>query len=279
MSSTLYNHIAARTSKITTRSYSTSFSIGIYFLSRKLHTPIYAIYGFVRLADEIVDTFHNKDQEQLLGELKTATYQAIDQQFSLNPILHSFQKTVHRYDIPSSLINQFLESMAMDLEKDTYNYPEYKKYILGSAEVVGLMCLKVFTDGNNELYESLKPQAKRLGAAFQKVNFLRDVQSDYHELGRTYFPHTNLSNFTDEQKQAIEAEIRKDFEAAYKGVIQLPKSARLGVYIAYIYYYNLFEKIVRKSPSKILQKRIRIPNGLKMGLMVKSLIRYNLNWF
>ncbi len=270
----IYNKIAAQTSKLTTRSYSTSFSIGIYFLSKKIHNPIYAVYGFVRLADEIVDTFHQKDQHELLDRFYDQTQQAIEESFSLNPVLHNFQDTVHTYNIDWELIDTFLESMYMDLHHKKYDRTTYQQYIVGSAEVVGLMCLKIFTEGDKAQYEALKSPARRLGAAFQKVNFLRDLQSDYQYLGRSYFPGTDLSSFNNTQKKQIEEEIEADFKAAYNGIIKLPRSARLGVYIAYVYYYALFRKIQRQSPERIMQERIRIPNGVKMGLMMKSLFRY-----
>jgi 15-cis-phytoene synthase len=273
----LFNEVSAECSKITTRKYSTSFSLGIYFLHKKLHEPIYAIYGFVRFADEIVDTFHEYNKEKLLADFKEQTFTAIREGISLNPILNSFQKVVNQYGIDDELILTFLKSMQMDLNKEFHNQQSYQEYILGSAEVVGLMCLKVFCEGNKVLYESLKSSAMSLGAAFQKINFLRDLNQDYYDLKRTYFPGLNLENFGETQKRKIEEEIKQDFLNALEGIKRLPSTARLGVYTAYIYYFALFKKIQGTPAPKVLHKRIRIPNNLKILLLVNAFIKYRCN--
>lgn len=262
---------------LTTKRYSTSFSLGISFLHKSIHKPIYAIYGFVRFADEIVDSFHGYDQEKMLKEFKEQTYVAIEQGISLNPILNSFQWVVREYNIPSDLIETFLNSMEMDLVKHSYDKDKYEQYILGSAEVVGLMCLKVFVNGNDDEYERLKPFAMKLGSAFQKINFLRDLKADYQELGRTYFPGIDLNEFNGTVKKEIEADIEIDFKKGYEGILQLPKKARFGVYMAYIYYYKLFAKIKATPAEVILNERIRIPNNKKYRLFVTSFLRHNLN--
>jgi len=273
----LYDKVSDRVSKITTNTYSTSFSIGIRVFQKKYHSPIYAIYGFVRLADEVVDSFHGYNKALLLNELREETYKAIASGISLNPILNSFQDVVNTYDIDHWLIDQFLKSMEMDLEEQVYDSEKFKEYILGSAEVVGLMCLKVFVDGNREQYEMLKPYAMKLGAAFQKINFLRDLKADHQKLGRSYFPNIDLSNFTEEDKKRIEEEIAHDFRQALTGIRMLPRSVRFGVYSAYVYYTQLFKKI-RKSPAGILLKqRIRVPNSEKYSLIFSSFLRNQLN--
>jgi phytoene/squalene synthetase len=264
-------------SELTTKRYSTSFSLGISFLHKSLHKPIYAIYGFVRFADEIVDSFHNFPKADLLEDFKRQTYLAIEQGVSLNPILNSFQWAVNKYSIPLDLIETFLQSMEMDLDKTNYDPAKYEQYILGSAEVVGLMCLKIFVKGNDGEYERLKPAAMKLGSAFQKINFLRDLKADYHELGRTYFPGIDLNEFNSTVKNEIEADIEKDFKAGYEGIKQLPKNSRFGVYMAYVYYYKLFSKIKTTSANAILNERIRIPNNKKYRLFVTSYVRHNLN--
>lgn len=273
----LFDTLCEVTSKITTQKYSTSFSLGIKFLSKDLQQPIYNIYGFVRFADEIVDTFHDHDKKVLLEEFKTETHKAIDRGISLNPILNSFQATVHQYNIPKDIIDTFLYSMEMDLTKEFYNQEKYEQYILGSAEVVGLMCLKVFVRGDEAEYERLKAPAMKLGSAFQKINFLRDLKADYHELGRTYFPGVDLKEFNDVIKKQIEADIALDFELGYNGIMQLPKNARFGTYMAYIYYYKLFKKIKETPAKTILNQRIRIPNNRKYGLFLSSYVRHSLN--
>lgn len=273
----LFDTISHEMSLLTTKRYSTSFSMGISFLHKELRKPIYAIYGFVRFADEIVDSFHGFQKEALLEDFKKQTYDAIDSGISLNPILNSFQWAVNKYAIPRELIDTFLASMEMDLEKHEYDKDKYELYILGSAEVVGLMCLKIFVRGNETEYQRLKPLAMKLGSAFQKINFLRDLKADFQELGRTYFPGIDLNEFNATVKKEIEADIEIDFQLGYEGIKQLPKNARFGVYMAYIYYYKLFKKIKSTSPHVILTERVRIPNNRKYGLFVTSYVKHNLN--
>jgi 15-cis-phytoene synthase len=275
----LFDELSQECSRITTKKYSTSFSMGILFLHKRMRAPIYAIYGFVRLADEIVDSFHGYNKKQLLDHFRNETYMAIENRVSLNPILNSFQEVVHRYEISSDLINSFLLSMEMDLEKKQYDAAEYKKYIYGSAEAVGLMCLYVFTEKNGKLYESLKPFAIKLGAAFQKVNFLRDVKADNLLLGRTYFPDVDLTKFSIDDKIKIEREIELDFHEALKGILQLPPSSRSGVFLAFYYYNMLFKKIKQLSPQKIMQQRIRIPDYEKVFLIFKSNLKLQMHLF
>ncbi|MBS1687429.1 MAG: phytoene/squalene synthase family protein [Bacteroidetes bacterium] len=270
----LFDKISVASSKIITRTYSTSFSIGIHCLSKRLHEPIYNIYGFVRLADEIVDSFHDYDKKVLLAEFRESTYQAIERRISLNPVLNSFQKVVHEYNIDQSLIDCFLDSMEMDLSMQGHSVESYSKYILGSAQVVGLMCLRVFTEGNDAMYHKLTPAAMKLGAAFQKVNFLRDLKDDNTLLGRIYFPGIDLVRFTENEKKKIEAEIDADFKEALEGIRQLPATARFGVYTAYVYYRELFNKIRITPPSGIMNKRIRIPDYQKMNLLAYSYVKH-----
>ena len=273
----LFDDVSQEMSQLTTKRYSTSFSLGISFLDSDLHKPIYSIYGFVRFADEIVDSFHGFDKEALLADFKIQTYKAIAEGISLNPILNSFQWAVNKYAIPMELIDTFLNSMEMDLNKQFYSKEQYELYILGSAEVVGLMCLKVFVEGNDAEYERLKPSAMKLGSAFQKINFLRDLKDDFQTLGRTYFPGINMEEFNATVKKEIEADIEADFRAGYEGILQLPKNARFGVYMAYKYYFKLFKKIKAKSAQNILTERIRIPNYRKMRILLTSYVRHNLN--
>lgn len=275
----LFHEVSQRCSKYTTERYSTSFSSAIRLLHADLRQPIYNIYGFVRFADEIVDTFHEHKKDVLLAEFKADTYAAIQEGISLNPILHSFQLTVNKYNIDPVLIEAFFKSMEMDLDRKSYNEGGYAEYIYGSAEVVGLMCLFVFLDGNKAEYERLKPYAQALGAAFQKVNFLRDVKADYALLDRTYFPGVDFANFTDTQKAEIEADIQNDFEMAYKGILMLPNKAKFGVYVAFKYYLSLFRKIKRMKPSRILNERVRIPNYHKMMILLRAGVRTQLNFF
>lgn len=277
MNRALFDKVSMMCSALTTKSYSTSFSMGILLFDKKIQKDIYAIYGFVRFADEIVDTFHEKDQRHLLDKFKRDTYEAIESGISLNPILHAFQITVNEYKIDHQLIEQFLISMEMDLNQQAFDEEKYNYYILGSAEVVGLMCLHVFCDGDNAMYNRLKDPAMKLGAAFQKINFLRDMQEDYVQLGRTYFPDVDMQTFDMASKQSIEEEIEKDFEQGLEGILQLPRSSRLGVYLAYVYYYSLFRKIKKLHASKILESRVRIPNQRKYGILLSSYIKYNLN--
>ncbi len=273
----LFHEVSQDCSRITTEKYSTSFSSAIKLLHKDLRTPIFNIYGFVRIADEIVDTFHEFNKEELLHEFRKSTYEAIDKGISLNPILQSFQRTVLQFQIERELIDAFLYSMQLDLEKRQYDKLGYEEYIYGSAEVVGLMCLHVFCDGNKALYENLKPYAKSLGAAFQKVNFLRDLKADYEGLERVYFPGCDFKNFTAADKAAIEADIQKDFDHAYQGILLLPGKARFGVYVAYKYYLSLFRKIKKIPPQNILEYRIRIPDYGKMFILAKAGIRSQLN--
>jgi len=268
----LFDRVSAACSKLTTKAYSTSFSLGIRLLAGKYHAPIYGIYGFVRFADEIVDSFHEYPKAALLADFREQTYRAIKDRISLNPILNSFQQVVHQYHIEQELIDTFLDSMEMDLHQHFYTRSIYEKYILGSAEVVGLMCLKVFTDGNHTLYEQLKYPAMKLGAAFQKVNFLRDVRTDSQELGRHYFPQINLNNFSCQDKAAIEAEIDRDFNEALEGIKALPMSSRKGVYLAYAYYRVLFNKIRNLPPQKIMTERVRVANSHKIGIMLQTML-------
>lgn len=274
---TLFDKISANCSKDVTKTYSTSFSFGIYFLNKKFHKPIYGIYGWVRLADEIVDSFHNYDKTLLMQRLRADTMQAIEDKISLNPILNQFQYAVHKYNIDWYLIDTFLKSMEMDILQKEHNEASYKQYILGSAEVVGLMCLSIFVEGDNALYEKLKPFAMSLGSAFQKVNFLRDLKDDYNILGRTYFPGVNFNAFSCKEKARIQTEIDAEFEHALLGIKMLPKASKGGVYLAYYYYKKLFLRIKETPAEKIMTARIRIPDINKIGLMFNSLIRNQLN--
>lgn len=272
----LFADTAFECSKLITQRYSTSFTLGIRTLHKKFHLPIYAVYGFVRYADEIVDTFHDKDKKGLLATFKEDTYKAIVEGISLNPVLHAFQITVNKYSIEKALIEAFLNSMEMDLDHKNYNDSKYKEYIFGSAEVVGLMCLRVFCEGDSLLYDQLKGPACKLGAAFQKVNFLRDLKSDFEERGRVYFPGVDFHTFNQSTKADIENDIEQDFKEALEGINQLPKSAMLGVKIAYLYYIKLFYKIKGLSPDIITKKRIRIPNSKKLTLLIGTYFGYKL---
>lgn len=272
----LFDQVSNKCSKLTTRAYSTSFSLGIYCLDRNLHKPIYSIYGFVRLADEIVDSFNEYDKPTLLKEFREETYKAIERKISLNPILNSFQEVVNMYGIEYELIDSFLNSMEQDLTENTHSIESYSQYIFGSAEVVGLMCLRVFTKNSEQMYQQLKPSAMKLGSAFQKINFLRDLRIDYQELGRIYFPHLDMRQFSESQKRTIEKEIEDELNNALQGIKQLPESSRLGVYIAYVYYKSLFKKIKSLSSENIMNKRIRIPNYKKIGLLASSYLKHSL---
>jgi phytoene/squalene synthetase len=264
-------------SSITTHEYSTSFSSAIRLLDKDLREHICSVYGFVRFADEIVDTFHNYDKHCLLAEFKTETYTAIQRGISINPILNSFQLTVNKYQISRELIDAFFKSMEYDLEKTSYDTYAYQNYIYGSAEVVGLMCLYVFCEGDEQLYTRLTPYARSLGAGFQKVNFLRDFKNDFEGLNRMYFPGCDFANFSAKDKQMIEEDIKRDFDNAYVGIIQLPVKVRFGVYVAYKYYLSLFAKIRRSAPQKILNQRIRIPDYGKMLILAKAGVRQQFN--
>lgn len=273
----IFDDVSIRCSRLTTHLYSTSFSLGIRCLAKELRDPIYSIYGFVRFADEIVDTFHGYDKKVLLERFREDTWRAIAEKISLNPILNSFQATVHRYHIGHDKIEQFLKSMEMDLTCKDHNQDSYENYILGSAEVVGLMCLKVFCNGDHALYDRLAPYAMRLGAAFQKINFLRDLNADYIGMGRMYFPGVDVSRFDEQCKRQIEEQIAADFYEGNKGIRQLPRTARLGVYVAYVYYRALFKKIKNTPSHEVLQNRIRIDNRHKAGLLAYSFVKHQLN--
>jgi phytoene/squalene synthetase len=274
----LYHKISVEASKNITQLYSTSFSMGIKLLDKNIHDAIFSIYGFVRVADEIVDTFHDYPKSEMLQEFKEETYKALDRKISVNPILHAFQMVVNKYSINRNLIDKFLLSMEQDLNDIQYSSAGYKEYIVGSAEVVGLMCLKVFVNGDNDLYSKLEEPARKLGAAFQKINFLRDVKADYQELGRTYFPGVDLEQFTPDEKLKIEEDIQDDFECALEGIIKLPSSSRLGVYVAYRYYFSLFKKIKKVSSDRLMEERIRVPNTKKLLITFKSMFQNQFNW-
>lgn len=274
----LYHKISVDASKNVTQLYSTSFSMGIKLLDKNIHNAIFSIYGFVRLADEIVDTFHDYPKSEMLQEFKQETYKALDRKISVNPILHAFQMVVNKYSIDRDLIDKFLLSMEQDLNDIQYSSVGYKEYIVGSAEVVGLMCLKVFVNGDNDLYFKLEEPARKLGAAFQKINFLRDVKADYQELGRTYFPGVDLEKFTPDEKLKIEEDIQDDFECALEGIIKLPSSSRLGVYVAYRYYFSLFKKIKKVSSDRLMEERIRVPNTKKLLITFESMFQNQFNW-
>jgi len=273
----LFDNLSIQISKMTTQTYSTSFSFGIHFLSNQLRNDIYSIYGFVRVADEIVDSFNGFDQKILLEKYKLETSESICSRISVNPILNSFQEVANKYQIDHQLIETFFNSMEMDLAKVFYNNETYNRYILGSAEVVGLMCLHVFAEGDKVLYEELKPYAMKLGSAFQKVNFLRDLKEDYQMLGRVYFPGINMSNFTCENKRQIEYDIEDDFKVALLGIKKLPASSKGGVYLAYVYYRCLFNKIKKVPAQRLLTARIRLNNGAKIRLMLNSLVQNKMN--
>ena len=273
----LFNETSLSCSRVITSAYSTSFTLGIKALDTKFHLPIYAIYGFVRYADEIVDTFHDHDKMALLKNFRRDTYEAIKYKISLNPVLHSFQLIVNKFNVGMDLIDAFLDSMEMDLHFNCHDEHTYEKYIYGSAEVVGLMCLKIFCEGDEKKYEELKSSARSLGAAFQKVNFLRDIKSDFKERKRVYFPGVDFENFSEKEKQKIEKAIQEDFDAAFAGIKVLPKSARKGVYLAYIYYTTLFRKIRKVPSTKIMEIRIRVSDNQKVALLIKTVFRSYFN--
>jgi phytoene/squalene synthetase len=272
----LFDQTTLECSKLITQRYSTSFTLGIKTLDKKFHLPVYAIYGFVRYADEIVDTFHDSDKRALLTSFKKDTYKAIQDKVSFNPVLHSFQLIVNQYKIDLALIEAFLYSMELDLEETEYDKAGYEEYIYGSAEVVGLMCLRVFCEGDDAQYQSLVAPAKKLGSAFQKVNFIRDLKSDFEERGRVYFPGVDFNDFTKSAKDLIEADIQKDFDDALEGILRLPRGARLGVYLAYKYYLKLFSKIKNLPASKIKQERIRIPDTRKIVILCTTYLKHSL---
>lgn len=273
----LYTSNALQCSEVTTKNYSTSFSLGVWLLRKKYRPAIYAIYGFVRFADEIVDTFHDQDKRALLERFRKETFDAIEKEMSPNPILHSFQWAVNRYKIGHDLIEAFLKSMDMDLYKTTFSRAEYQEYIYGSAEVVGLMCLRVFYDGDDAGYENLVPPARKLGEAFQKVNFLRDMQSDYDERGRVYFPNVDYNTFSEKEKLEIEEELRADFAESLPGIKGLKKDVRLGVFLAYRYYLELLRKIEPASPQSLTSQRFRVSDGKKLQLLVSCWLKHHLN--
>jgi phytoene/squalene synthetase len=274
----IFDKVSFDCSKNVTRSYSTSFSSAVRMLAPSIRQDIYNIYGFVRFADEIVDTFHDYNKEELFDLFETDLDHALKNKISLNPILNSFQHTVNKYKIPNDLIDAFMKSMKLDLFKTNYNTTEeYKEYIYGSADVVGLMCLKVFVNGNQQQYNQLKESAMRLGSAFQKVNFLRDLKADYEDLSRTYFPNTDLSQLDEDSKLAIIKEIEEDFEKGYLGIQQLPMEAKFGVYTAYIYYKKLLKKLKNTPSLEIKSTRIRVPNYQKYGLFAKCYVSYKFN--
>lgn len=273
-----FDSVSYECSKLVTQHYSTSFTLGTRMLASKYRKHIYNIYGFVRFADEIVDSFHNFDKEELLKKFEGDLKHALDNGISLNPILNSFQFTVHENNIQQELIDAFLKSMKMDLYKQKYNTKEeYREYIYGSADVVGLMCLNVFVEGDIDKFHQLKPRAMALGSAFQKVNFLRDLNADFQILERTYFPNLNLSDFDEKSKASIIADIEKDFDHALEGIFMLPSSTRLGVYTAYKYYRKLLLKLKNTPSNKIQSARIRVPNYQKMTVLAQSYLKFHLN--
>ncbi|PAW93440.1 phytoene synthase [Mucilaginibacter sp. MD40] len=274
----LFDATCFECSKVITNKYSTSFSAGIKAFDKRFRYPVYAIYGFVRYADEIVDTFYGHNQRELIDEFQEETFKAIERGISTNPVLQSFQQVVNQYGVDRELIEAFLHSMRMDLDKTQYNDDGYKTYIYGSAEVVGLMCLRIFCENNTNLYDRLVPKARSLGSAFQKINFLRDIKSDYEDRGRTYFPEVDFNNFTEDDKKQIEIDIKKDFDDALQGIKLLPKGSRLGVYIAYVYYLQLFKKIRATPASTIVDKRIRVSDTQKLGLYMKAVVHRKLNY-
>ena len=273
----VYDIVSLECSKLTTKQYSTSFSLGISMLDKDIHNDIYAIYGFVRLADEIVDSFHDFNKKELLKKFRLDTIEAIDNKISLNPILNSFQNVVNTYNLEWENIELFLDSMKHDLENKKHDTESYKKYIKGSAEAVGLMCLKVFCDGDQKPYDNLKDYACTLGSAFQKINFLRDLNADYSVLKRVYFPDLNIEKFNDKEKEKIEDDIHNEFMIALEGIKKLPKNAKQGVYLAYSYYYSLFRKIKAIPASQILSKRIRVNNFQKFIILIKAHIKIKLS--
>jgi len=269
----LYTETALACSKLTTHKYSTSFSLGIRMFKKKYHLPIYAVYGWVRFADEIVDTFHELDQRHFLDRFESDTNDALEVRFSTNPIMHSFQWVVHKYRIDPELIRAFLHSMRMDLDQKTFTPEEFKTYIYGSAEVVGLMCLRIFYPDNDQAYNDLTHSARKLGGAFQKINFLRDIKDDFENRGRIYFPGTDFTNFCSHRKKEIEADIEEDFRQAHTGLKKLHPDVRNGVYLAYRYYLELLHKIETTPAEEILKRRFRVGNRQKFWLLIKAWLR------
>jgi phytoene/squalene synthetase len=275
----LFDTVSHQCSRAVTKTYSTSFSTAVQLLAPSIRQDVYNIYGFVRLADEIVDSFHDYDKPALFAQFEVDLENALKQKISLNPVLNSFQYTVHKYDIPQELIDAFMKSMKADLTKTVYqSKAEYEDYIYGSADVVGLMCLKVFVKGNNQKYNELKAAAMKLGSAFQKVNFLRDLKADFEQLNRTYFPNTDLTELNEQAKQQIIEEIEADFKAGYEGIVLLPLEAKLGVYTAYVYYKKLLAKLKQTPSTQIKQTRIRVPDYEKYGLFAKCYLSYKLKF-
>lgn len=273
----IYTEVCLKTSKIVTTKYSTSFSIGIMLLDKRIRDHIYSIYGFVRLADEIVDTFHDADQEFLLNKFEADTYEAINQKISLNPVLHSFQRTVHEFGLDLEHIDAFLQSMRMDLNKINYDSENFEKYIYGSAQVVGLMCLQVYVEGDKKMYDELLPHAISLGSAFQKVNFIRDLKDDMNDLGRSYFPNVELNKLDKNSKKIIEEDIQADFDYALIGISKLPKNSKYGVYTAYLYYLVLLKKIKSSRIENLMTKRVRVSNLHKLILLPKAKFNISIN--
>lgn len=274
----IFDAVSYQCSKIVTETYSTSFALATRMLAPSIRKDIYNIYGYVRFADEIVDSFHEYDKEELFNSFEAELDRSLEQRISLNPILNAFQHTYHQYQIPEHLVRAFMKSMRMDLNKNIYHSEdEFREYIYGSADVVGLMCLRVFVQGDNERYEALKESAMALGSAFQKVNFLRDLKADYEYLNRCYFPHTNLMDLDELAKERIVDDIKADFEKGYRGISQLPNAARFGVYTAYKYYYKLLQKLQNTPSVEIKNARIRVANYQKFGLLAKSYVNYKLN--
>lgn len=273
----LFDKTSIQCSRLTTRTYSTSFSLGIMCLRKDLRNPVFSVYGFVRFADEIVDSFHQYNRRALLEKFRRDTWEALDERISLNPILNSFQETAHHYQIDRDLIEVFLKSMQMDLDRSHHDEPSFKQYVTGSAEAVGLMCLRIFSRGHSDLYEQLKPYAMALGSAFQKVNFLRDLRADQIEMGRTYFPSMEKHGLTPANKKAIEEDLKKEFEDGLHGIKKLPRAARFGVYVAYMYYLALYRKIRNTPAEKVLSSRIRISNRYKATLLASSFVKHQLN--
>ncbi len=274
----IFDTVSFDCSRNVTKSYSTSFSAAVKMLAPSIRQDIYNIYGFVRFADEIVDTFHDYNKEMLFELFEKDLVNALANKISLNPVLNSFQHTVHKYDIPETMIAAFMKSMKLDLHKTTYNsFDEYNEYIYGSADVVGLMCLKVFVNGDNKKFTELEQSAMRLGSAFQKVNFLRDLKTDYEDLNRTYFPNTDLSKLDEQSKNEIIKEIEADFQAGFEGIVKLPLEAKFGVYTAYVYYKKLLSKLKKTPSMEIKNTRIRVPDYEKFGLLAKCYVNYRLN--
>ena len=273
----LFDKVCAKCSELITKDYSTSFSMGIRVFDKKYRGPIYGIYGFVRFADEIVDTYKGADVLKVLQLFREDTFKAIENGVSFNPVLHAFQQVVNKYEIDHHLIEAFLDSMEMDIYLNNHDLASYQKYIYGSAEVVGLMCLHIFLEDDKSRYKELVPAARALGSAFQKVNFLRDLKSDYKDRGRVYFPDVDFENFSTEDKKKIEQDIQNEFNLAYQGILQLPKGVRFGVYCAYKYYLSLFYKIVNTPATHIMQARVRIPNRKKLYLLTESAFKTSLN--